>query len=99
MGRPAASALVQPAGRSRLEPRSQTAPAPALHAPVLLRWAAYNSYSLQALLSTMSMCRSPPPSIRGVDGMGYLTRSDSSGQRKLTVLRGVLDDTTFQGMP
>ena len=99
MGRPAASALVQPDGRRWLEPRFQTAPEPAFHAPLLVLRAANNSYSLQALLSMRSMCRSLPASMRGFDGMGYLTRSDSSGHWKLTVRLGVEDETTFQGMP
>ena len=99
MGRPAASALVQPAGRRWFESRFHTAPEPACQAPLLVLRAANSSYSLQALLSMSSMCRSLPGSMRGLDGMGYLTRSDSPGHRKVTVRRGVADETMFHGMP
>ena len=74
---PAASALVQPAGRSAFERRSQVAPLPAYHCRSTWR-AANSSYSRHSSRSTIRMWRSEPPSILGVAGIGYPTWSDSS---------------------
>ena len=67
MGRPAASADVQPSGRSRFERRSHTAPEPAVHRPSRNR-VFHVSYSRQVRASTTMAWRSPsafhPPSIR-----------------------------------
>ncbi len=77
MGRPAASALVQPFGRSAFEFRSQVAPDPARQPLDVLR-ALNSSYSRQSSVSHISRCRSLPPSIFGDPGIGYGTWSDSS---------------------
>jgi len=69
MGRPAASALVQPAGRSALEVRSHVAPEPACQVEPDLE-AAKSSHRRQAAGSTISRCRSLPPSMTGEGGMG-----------------------------
>ena len=76
IGSPAASADVQPAGRSAFELRSKIAPEPACHdAPPFNGCASYNSYSFHASTSTTSTCRSPsdlgPPSIGALGGIGY----------------------------
>ena len=50
-------------------------------------------------MSTISRWRSDPPSIFGFAGIGYLTRSDSDAYWNDTLLRGVDDPTTLNGMP
>ena len=47
----------------------------------------------------MRMCRSDPPSVRGLGGIGYGPAFDSSGQVKLTDERGVEESTMLTGMP
>src|SRR4029453_14814825 len=84
IGSPAASAEVQPSGRSALERMFQIAPEPARQPVDVLR-AANSSYKKQVSRSTIRMCRSLPPSILGRLGMGYGPGSDSRGQVKRTV--------------
>ena len=78
IGRPAASALVQPSGRRSFEDRSQIAPEPACQVPLADWRAANSSYSLQPSRSTRSMWASEPSSISGKAGIGYGPASDSS---------------------
>ena len=90
MGRPAASALVQPAGRSWFEPRSQTAPEPACQVPPLRLSCREQLVQLAgALVDHEHVPVAAALDACGFDGMGYLTRSDSSGHWNVTVLRGV----------
>src|ERR1017187_1944413 len=80
IGSPAASAEVQPAGRSALDLRFQIAPEPAVD-PCAEKRASHISYSVHESLLTMIACRSPPafwpPSIRvsGPNGYGPLLLS------------------------
>jgi hypothetical protein len=72
MGSPAASAEVQPSGRSAFERRSKIAPDPA-DQPDAPFDAAYSSQSLHAPMSSIRRWRSPGaplPSIFGDAGMG-----------------------------
>src|SRR6476619_4880866 len=83
IGRPAASAEVQPAGRTLFDFRLQIAPEPARQeVPPLTGCASKSSYSLQASRSTTSTWRSPselrPPSIGAFFGIGYGPLSDWS---------------------
>ena len=78
IGRPAASADVQPFGRSAPVRRSKAAPEPASQ-PSPERWAPNSSYSLQVSCCTTSTWRSDPPSTRASSGTGYGPGSDSSG--------------------
>src|SRR5690349_16973679 len=78
IGRPAASAEVQPFGRSALLVSSQVAPDPARQVPLTSR-VFQVSYNRQVLLSTMIACLSPgefrPPSILVSAPSGYPTWS------------------------
>src|SRR5271154_4397377 len=74
MGRPAASAEVQPAGRRASDWRLQMAPDPAVE-PEAEYWASYSSYRVQLEESTMMAWRSPlafcPPSMGVSAPNGY----------------------------
>src|SRR5215210_5756799 len=84
IGSPAASALVQPAGLSAFERRSQMAPEPPCHwPPDFEAWKI--SYRTQSSVSQDSRWASLPPSIFGLDGIGYGPGSDSSSYWKPTV--------------
>src|SRR5881628_1747918 len=103
MGRPAASAEVQPSGRSAFEPRSKIAPEPAVHeAPPLTGCASNSSYSFQLSTSTTSTWRSPleeePPSIGASAGMGYGPGSLSSAYANDTGTRRCEPETVMNGM-
>ena len=78
MGRPAASADVQPAGRIAFDSMFQIAPEPASHVGRRSK----SSYRVQESRSTMIACRSPsasgPPSIATSGGIGYGPGSLSS---------------------
>ena len=73
IGSPAASADVQPAGRSLSDDRLHVAPDPAVQ-PRLVWRRSYSSYSRHVLLSTSSAWRSPvdrgPPSMWTLRGIG-----------------------------
>src|SRR5688500_11344920 len=104
MGSPAASAEVQPAGRTSLLFRLKTAPEPALQRlPPFSGYAANSSYSIQLSGSTIRTCRSPvalrPPSIGASGGIGYGPGSDSAAYSNRTGTPGWPPGTTTYGMP
>ena len=70
MGSPAASADVQPSGRSALDVRSQRAPEPAVHPPLPAE-AANSSYSTHVPCWSASTWASLPASTGALSGMGY----------------------------
>src|SRR5688572_3334395 len=78
IGNPAASADVQPSGRSVFDVMFQIAPEPARQPVDVLR-ASYSSYRRQFDLSTTRMCLSEPFSILTPVGRGYGPLSDSLG--------------------
>src|SRR6267378_8476341 len=77
IGRPAASALVHPDGRSACDLRSNTAPEPAVGRPPFHE-AAKSSYRTQVSLLSMNACASDAGSIGVVAVKGYGTLSLSS---------------------
>src|SRR5262249_5694764 len=102
MGRPAASAEVQPAGRSLLECKSKMAPEPAFQ-PRPWGYAENSSYNFQLSRSMTRTWRSPldlgPPSMGASFGMGYGPGSLSSLYSNWIGTLGCLPLTTTYGMP